>query len=418
MKKITFLLFILSNCFVLAQTQESPLNILFVGNSITYYNNLPQTFKAISEEQGYHINLDQHTPGGTGFINHVGNATLYSKLDNTVWDYVILQPGSNESPAFSQPLADTIDRAKILRDKIYENSPCASIYFYEISYGIVDDSAASLQQYLDRQLLIKNNLIQMSNETNIPLAPIGETFQTSIQQNQAHFLWGGYGDIHPNTKGSFMGACTFYNALFQKPIINATVNETLSQADADYFRSIAENVTLNNLDDWNIDTLVAHANFTFSSNDGATVDFISTSTNFDAVSWDFGDGDTITTLNPSHVFDFSAQVSYDVYLTVKKGCKEHHFLQRVSQSSLSTVDFNFEESFSVFPNPVVSDLSISSKRNSKYSYKLFGVLGKQIKAEKNLKKSQKINISNLSKGIYILIIETLGQTKTFKIIKE
>lgn len=66
-----------------SQTETNPLNILFVGNSITYYNNLPQTFEQIANEQGNHVTIDQHTPGGTGFIHHVDNNNLYDKIRNT-----------------------------------------------------------------------------------------------------------------------------------------------------------------------------------------------------------------------------------------------------------------------------------------------------------------------------------------------
>ena len=74
MRKIT-LLILLATQFLVAQKADSPLNVLFVGNSLTYFNTMPQQFEQIADEQGHHVTVDQHTPGGTGFVHHVANNT-------------------------------------------------------------------------------------------------------------------------------------------------------------------------------------------------------------------------------------------------------------------------------------------------------------------------------------------------------
>lgn len=400
-----------------AQTLSDPLNVLFVGNSLTYFYEVPQTFKAIAEEQGYFVNLDQHTPGSTGFVDHINNSELFQKFDNTVWDYVILQPGTSESIEFSQPIESTIIQAHQLRDKIYENSPCASIYLYETSYGIVDSSPEELQQYLDTQVLIKNNLIQMSNQIEIPIVPVGETFQTSIQESPEHFLWESYGDIHQNENGAFLAACTFFNALFQKPIFNSSINSTLSEIEANYFRNIAESISLNNLDVWNIDTLVANANFTFGTSDGVNVIFDNTSTNYDSVLWNFGDGNTSSEINPSHQFDFSSQNSFQVYLTAFLGCKESHFNLTISQSSLGTVSIEQTNSFKVYPNPVINNLNIVSNSGTTFSYVLFDVFGNIVASEDESNTKHVFNASKLPNGIYFISISSNTKLINKKIIK-
>lgn len=44
-------------------------NILFIGNSITYFNNMPQTFESIANDKGDAASVTVYAPGGTGFIN-------------------------------------------------------------------------------------------------------------------------------------------------------------------------------------------------------------------------------------------------------------------------------------------------------------------------------------------------------------
>lgn len=412
---IVFCILFIGKCF--GQTPSDPLNVLFVGNSLTYFNDMPLTFKAIVEDQGFYINVDHHTIGSAGFDDHLGNTELYQKFDNTVWDYVILQPGTSESLEISQTLDVTIDQGEQLRDKIFENSPCASIYLYETAYGITGSTPSEFQQFQSTQEIIKNNLIQISNQTGLPLAPVGESFLTSLQQNPLLFLWVNYGDIHPNDKGSFLAACTFYNALFHQPITDSSFNSTLPEVEANYLRGISELVTLDNLDVWNIDTLTANANFTFTSINETTANFTNTSTNFNTVLWDFGDGSTSSEINPIHPFDFSSQSSYQVYLTAFLGCKESHFNQTISQNNLSTIAINLVEDFSVYPNPVNQSLNLVSNSGDSFSYALFDLYGKIIHSEVTLVSNHVINTSLLSKGIYVVLITSNNAQKTIKIIK-
>jgi len=421
MNRIVFLLALFFSVSVFSQTATDPLKVLFVGNSITYFNNLPQTFKQIADEQGYPVSLDQHTPGGTGFVHHVVNNALYEKFRNTVWDYVILQPGSNESPGFSAPIATTIERGQQLKDSIIKYSPCASIYYYEISYGIVNNSTASFQQYLDRQILIKDNLTQMGNATDIPFVPVGECFKNSMQTDENQFLWVNYGNIHPNPKGSFLAACSFFNALFKQPIVNSAITGGLSIADANYLRSQAETTTLNNLDDWLINDYTATANFTYEASNATTVNFTNTSTHYDGtVLWNFGDGVTSTENNPTHVFDFSTQNSYTVLLTAYKGCKEHHKLVTITKDSLGILDFE-EVSFKVYPNPTSAIIYFQIPKNLKVDMiKINDVLGKSI-PKSNYKLSDKqnsIDIHFLPTGVYFIQFSVGRQTFYKKFIKQ
>lgn len=410
------IVFFLFTTVLLAQSTTSPLNILFVGNSLTYLYDVPQKFEAIGEEQGYYINLDQHTIGGAGFHDHVNNTELYQKFDNTIWDYVILQPGTGESVETVQPIEFTINQALVLRDKIFENSPCASIYLYETSYGIVDESPEELQQYLSVQQLIKANLLQMSNQTNLPLVPVGEVFQTSIQQNSSEFLWISYNDLHQNEKGAFLAACTFFNALFKTTIVNPFYNGILTESEGNYLRSVAQDVTLNNLTEWNIDTLTANANFSFSSSDGINVDFYNSSTNYDSVFWDFGDGVTSVNENPTHQFDFDTSDSYLVYLTAYLGCKKSHFMQVVSFSTLG-VESGLDREFKLFPNPVHDYFSIYASTDSVLHFTIRDVLGKTIKSDSIESLNQKVNVMFLQRGIYFLTINSGNNENTIKFIK-
>ena len=75
------------------------------------------------------------------------------------------------------------------------------------------------------------------------------------------------------------------------------------------------------------------------------------------------------------------------------------------------------EGLSIYPNPVSAQKNlvyIASKENLIKTVKVFNVLGKQVLAVQLVGKS--LNISNLSKGVYILNITENNVSETRKLI--
>ena len=86
-------LFILKGVFLLplvllSQTEKQA---LFVGNSYTYMNGLPELINQIATSKGNSLIYESHTPGGSTLMQHASNSIVQSLLNATEWDYVILQ---------------------------------------------------------------------------------------------------------------------------------------------------------------------------------------------------------------------------------------------------------------------------------------------------------------------------------------
>ena len=314
---------LLLGCYQLTYAQKK--KVLFIGNSITYFNNMPFTFEAIANSKGDSVEVVQYAPGGTGFVNHVADPNVYAHFKQENWDFVILQPGSNESPGFSYAISETITRGKQLQDSIYKYSPCAKIVIYEIAYGIVDSTQASFTQFLQRQALIKNNITEMADSLNVMFAPVGESFLTSMNTNSSHFLWGNYFDIHPNAKGSYLAACTFYATLFNKPSLGTPELAFLSNSDALYLQGIADQVTLTTPSDWRIGTYNLTVDFQFLHDvqDSTKIQFTSLAQNYDSLYWNFGDQTHSTLYDPLKDYTNGVSEVFDVYhVGYKNGCSD------------------------------------------------------------------------------------------------
>lgn len=84
-------------------------------------------------------------------------------------------------------------------------------------------------------------------------------------------------------------------------------------------------------------------------------------------------------------------------------------------TNVLSVDIREKNTFSIYPNPTTTDqVTISSIDASPITVAVFDVLGKQVKNEIIL--NNKLQISNLKSGIYLLRISQNGATSTKKLV--
>ena len=366
---------------------QNTTKVLFIGNSITYYNNMPQTFESIANSKGDLTEITMHAPGGTGILNHVNDSYVYDLFRQGVWDYVVLQPGSNESPGYSETKEQTLGRLNKLKDSIYRYNPCSKILLYEIPYGVYGNSQSDIDSYNDTMGLIRSNCEYWSDEAEIFFAPAGETVKNLWNNDPSTLLWIGYSNVHPNEKGSYIIACSIYAAIFQKPSYGTNEISTLSQQDATFYQQAADAMVLNHLSDWRINTYNQHTDFDYNVNHNQ-VSFSNLSQNYDTLEWNFGDGTTSNTDSPVHTYNQTG--TFDVTLTTYNNTCSETLTHAVDISSLqisSSTDFSYK----IFPNPFENRLYIEGSFDTDILIK--DLLGRDF--------TQLIKIDKTNKGLYL-----------------
>jgi hypothetical protein len=68
--------------------------VLFLGNSYTYANDLPQLLADIANSTGKTLIFDMNAPGGYYLGEHLTNPTSLAKIASGNWDNVVLQEQS------------------------------------------------------------------------------------------------------------------------------------------------------------------------------------------------------------------------------------------------------------------------------------------------------------------------------------
>jgi len=407
MKKVFYLFCILLAVFLHSngQSLNDSINVLFIGNSITYFNSMPSTFKDIANNQNKKVSVSAYTPGGTGFVNHYNDPNVFNLFKLRTWNIVILQPGSGESPGASFPIDTTIKRGKILLDSLYKYNSCAKVFIYQIPYGI--PSATDYNTYFSVQKMIIDSVYKLADSLNVQIIPAGKAFYSYYTQNQNLLLHSNYNDIHPNAFGSFLIASTAYVSIFQDSINDCTFYSNLYQDTVLRFFTIADSVVFENPQQWNINKYNIHSEFNYIPN-GLTVQFFNNSTNYSHCFWEFGDNGTSTTSNPSHIFNQNG--TYKIKLTVShNGCTDST-TKYITLETISVNDFQpFDNLYQIYPNPVNDFLYINTD-DTKSIYSINDMSGRVIKSGKFLNTCLKrIELSDLQSGLYLInIIKSNG----------
>ncbi len=298
---LLFLLILLSSVPLHAQITRK---VLFLGNSYTSSNNLPQLVQNMAQSTGNTLNFDIHAPGGYTWEHHTLDNTSINKINVGDWDYVSLQGQSLEPIIGAQYF---IQAGAVLRDLIYQANPCTVPLFY-MTWGrengdtvfCGDFPAVCTYESMDDAL--RQRYEARADVYNAELSPVSVVWRYLRDNHPGIDLYEVDGS-HPTAAGSYAAACSFYTAIFKQDPTLITFDFSLSSADAATIRNATKTVVYDDMDSWDYKVL-PNSNFSYSIGSGFNeVDFLGPG--FGAIqdhSWNFGDGGTSTAFNPSHSY--------------------------------------------------------------------------------------------------------------------
>ncbi len=313
------------------------LNVLFIGNSYTHYNNMPKIFEHLAKSKGKNVYADSIAVSGSTLKEHTDRASTFKKIKSRKWDVVFIQGFSRELAQDSATIAtETIPYVRILTDSIERYNPCASIYFY-MTWGYADGYAADERNntYEKMQENVKRGYFQLNRVFKYPIAPVGMVWQ-QVRQSHPEINLYVPDKEHPNPSGSFVAACTFYASVFKESPSGGTAPERVPLSVVSPIERVAEKVVLNNMDIYNLDTIQHPAleippvlNFDIAES-WTNITVSNKTRNCPDVKWDFGDGSTSRKLNPKHYYKKSG--TYTVTLNVYKNCQHYVLKKRITVS--------------------------------------------------------------------------------------
>ena len=297
---INLLVFAIS---AIASAQQT--SVLFIGNSYTYVNDLPNTFRQLALSLGDTVVVGSSVPGGYTLQLHSAYAPTLAAIDSSAWDYVVMQEQS-QLPSFpqSQVQSEVYPYAALLVDSILANDSCTQPVFYMTSGRENGDTVncptwPPVCTYDGMQAQLRMSYLHMADTNAAFCSPVGVAWKHVRDTHPTINLYNA-DQSHPSPEGTYLAACVFYSTLFRSSSVGASFVASLPADTAAILQQIASATVLDSLSTWNIGVNDPDAGFTVDWIDGCIRQFHSLvgGSNW----WDFGDGTNSSGTDPLHVF--------------------------------------------------------------------------------------------------------------------
>jgi len=410
--------------FVLQTTRGDSLKVLYLGNSHTFWHDLPQLTADLALSNGDTIIFESNTPGGCT-LGHPQNGHLYNSIslaliDSMDWDYVILQEHSIF--AVIDYYGDTYmyPGARSLDSLIKLNNECTETIMQTIwgkKYGgehcINFHCSVEFDDFAHMQDSLTAEYIRLADTLSCTVAPIGVAWKQSIQNGDPIELFDP-DESHPSLAGTYLAACVYYAVLFQKSPIDLTFFGGLNSEDAYYFQQIADEVVFSDPVQWNINGNIPVADFDITQIEN-TVICTDTSVSADYYAWDFWDGTTDTIQNPTHTYNSPG--TYIITQEVSTLCHSDVTTNTVSVSLNNTsINLDSDHNISVIPGNGSGLFRVFSKFSKINQINIYSLEG-SLRYSKNLNGIHEylLYINHLPSGFYFLVVSSSDGIKTFKI---
>ncbi|TND08688.1 MAG: PDK repeat-containing protein [Bacteroidetes bacterium] len=392
-------------------------SVLFIGNSYTYVNNLPQVLQSLAQADGKNITFDSSTPGGYTLQMHTQDANTISKIYQQPWDYVVIQAQSQE-PSFSpaQVASQTFPYAAMLDSMIKDNDSCTQTLFY-MTWGRKNGDASNCASYppvctyAGMQQRLRDSYVQMGQDNGAMVGPVGIAWKNIIATNPAFDLYQA-DESHPSTWGTYAAACVFYSSVFRESTVGIPYYFSIPQADAQLIQGIASSVVLDSMSTWNTEIYHPHPAYT-ATGSGNSVTLTSTSTNNSSVNWDFGaQGNSA---QPVFSHTFPAAGAYPFTLIASNNCLSDTLYDTLLVPLFTGVPELYPgRGFDISPNPSAGIFRVHVPVPAAYDWQLFDLRGLPVACGANkTARETSIDLSEIPAGTYLLRLkgEQLVQTK-------
>ena len=401
--------------------QQLTKRALFLGNSYTSVNNLPQLVADVAASAGDTLIFDNNTPGGYTLQNHSTNSSSLAKIAEGNWDYVVLQEQS-QLPSFpdSQVEVEVFPYAHRLDSIIHSENTCAETVFY-MTWGRKNGDASNCSfwppvcTYSGMDSLLNLRYRMLADTNNGIVSPVGSVWNY-LRQNHPLIELYQSDDSHPSVAGSYAAACTFYSIFFRKDPTLITFNATLPESDASIIRTVTKMIVFDSLTHWHVGEYDPTADFTDSISEGGQLYLSNNSSHATDYVWDFGDGTIATDTNPTHTYTENG--AFNVTL-IASHCGLMDTFSKIVTISLSGLQEDQFHSVDVkgYPNPVTNEFYLTVNPQFIGSqYVVFDKLGKTVLTGKIDSENKLISFQELAKGFYLVCLGEQMQ-RTLKVIK-
>ena len=208
------------------------LRVLFIGNSLTYFNDMPAMVRALADSARPTRPLRVQTVALPDFAleDHLAQGDALRSLRASRWDFVVLQQGPSAAPESRINLSEFTGRF---------NAHIRAAGARPALYMVWPASARS--QDFDG---VRQSYAAAAATVNGSFFPAGEAWRAAWRREPSLRLYSGDG-FHPSAAGSYLAALVIHSMLYQTPPVARTTLEygggrvRLTPAEARVFEEAA-----------------------------------------------------------------------------------------------------------------------------------------------------------------------------------
>ena len=242
---------------------DDPYRVLFLGNSLIFFNDMPKMFEDLCIYDGIPMQVDSVTQGSCTMSLLATTQTsiglqAYKKLTEETWDYVIIEPSRRATP-FEDSIYEAELEAAVVLDQLAQDAGAETL-IYSV-WGLNKGETGVYQQVGYDSIKTGTHAITRSAHCNYmnwfgekvserlggrQIIKAGYAFENSIATFPSTNIY--YtDDQHPNATGSYLVACTIFDTMFGLESSGLDYKSTVPAQTAANMQSIADMTVVNGL---------------------------------------------------------------------------------------------------------------------------------------------------------------------------
>jgi hypothetical protein len=182
--------------------QPAPDRVLFIGNSLTYTNDLPAIVSAIGQAEGHPITCEVVASANFSLEDHWHHGEARAAIARGGWTTVVLQQGPS---ALMESRALLVEYTKRFDRDIRKTGASTALYMAWPSRQRRSDFAAASGSYAAAARAVGGRLL-----------PVGDAWREAWRLDGRLALYGPDG-FHPSTLGSALASLVIFEGLTGQP---------------------------------------------------------------------------------------------------------------------------------------------------------------------------------------------------------
>ncbi len=223
--------------------------VLFIGNSYTSVNDLPDTVADLAWAGGHRVQTEALDEGGWTLQQHLAASETAPAIDSQRWDVVVLQEQS-QIPSIAVDRTQMMDPAATKLVAMIRDRNAQPMFYLTMAHqdGWPEEG---LPDYQSMQAAIDDGYLEIAGELDVPVVPVGAAWQAVVTQPSPPAMWQSDG-THPTVSGTYLAACVFYAAIFGASPVGLGDDDGLPAAEAHDLQTVAARTVLTDPGEWGL----------------------------------------------------------------------------------------------------------------------------------------------------------------------